>query len=294
MKNTNHRPGAPRYAGSRASWHPVQREDALHRGAYSINDSEESILELLQRTRESLFRLWVAARYQFHRRTFGIFRPVSASWLKSGLVIAGVYFVFFAGQGDALTLDAPFSLVAEEGAGSSETFNWAAAVSMQEPSGNPFAPASPADLRRKEVDKYIGRFTNVAVAEMDKFGVPASILMAQGIIESRCGQSTLATRVNNHFGIKCFSKKCQKGHCTNFEDDHHKDFFRMYASAWESWRDHTRLLSEGRYKKLHKLGKDYAAWARGLKEAGYATDSDYDDKLIGIIQRYELHKLDDL
>lgn len=149
------------------------------------------------------------------------------------------------------------------------------------------------DTAEERRDKnYIRRFKDVAIAEMEKSGMPASVKMAQALIESQAGTSKLATRNNNHFGIKCFSKSCKKGHCSNFSDDHHKDFFRNYASAWESWRSHTNLVMQGKYKALLKHGKDYRAWARGLKELGYATDTRYDEKVIGYIERYHLKELD--
>ena len=90
---------------------------------------------------------------------------------------------------------------------------------------------------------------------MEKYGIPASISLAQGLIESRAGSSKLAVNNNNHFGIKCFSRHCRKGHCTNFTDDTHKDFFRKFPSPWESWRAHSQLLSSGRYTKLRKNGR---------------------------------------
>ena len=159
---------------------------------------------------------------------------------------------------------------------------------------NPFAPVDSDNLNALETKAYIRRFSKIAVTEMHKFGVPASIKMAQGIIESRNGKSRLAKSNQNHFGIKCFSKRCAKGHCANFNDDHHKDFFRKYGSAWESWRAHSKLLSSGRYKKLQKYGIDYHQWAKGLKQIGYATDRSYDKKLINTIEKYKLYVLDEL
>ena len=147
--------------------------------------------------------------------------------------------------------------------------------------------------KRKKQLAYVKRFKKVAQAEMEKFGIPASITLAQGLIESNCGESRLATSNNNHFGIKCFSRKCRKGHCSNFTDDSHKDFFRKYKSAWESYRSHSYLLQADRYKPLKKLSKtDYKAWAKGLKKAGYATDKHYADKLIQLIQDLDLQKYD--
>ncbi len=140
---------------------------------------------------------------------------------------------------------------------------------------------------------YVRRFAHVARAEMEEFGIPASITLAQGLLESQAGKSPLAKEANNHFGIKCFSKKCKKGHCRNFSDDHHKDFFRKYPSAWESYRAHSLFLQKDRYKHLLNLDKtDYRSWAFGLKKAGYATDPKYPQKLIRLIEGLELTKYD--
>ena len=128
---------------------------------------------------------------------------------------------------------------------------------------------------------------------MRKYGIPASITLAQGLIETNAGDSRLAKQNNNHFGMKCFSKKCGKGHCSNFTDDTHKDFFRKYKSSWESYRAHSQLLIGRRYKHLKKLGnKNYKGWAKGLKKAGYATDRRYAEKLINIIDELKLYRFD--
>jgi flagellum-specific peptidoglycan hydrolase FlgJ len=157
------------------------------------------------------------------------------------------------------------------------------------------SPAAPEDLKAPDVKSYIETFSRASIAEMDKFGIPASITMAQAIIESRSGTSVLAVRNNNHFGIKCFSKSCPNGHCSNHTDDHHKDFFRIYNSKEGSWRAHSEfLVNQARYKGLLKYGKNYKLWALKLREFGYATDPTYEKKLIGIIEKYELYKLDDL
>lgn len=155
------------------------------------------------------------------------------------------------------------------------------------------APADPEDLVPNTTEAYIKKYSEIARTEMEKYGIPASISMGQAIIESRAGQSLLAIKCKNHFGIKCWSKK-HMGCCMKFKDDNNNDSFRHFEkSAWESWRAHSKLLSSGRYKDLHKYEKDYRAWARGLKAVGYATDRNYAAKLIGIIERYDLQKLDD-
>jgi len=147
--------------------------------------------------------------------------------------------------------------------------------------------------KRKKQETYVKRFALVAKAEMEKYGIPASIILAQGLIETNAGESKLSVRNNNHFGMKCFSKKCRKGHCSNFTDDSHKDFFRKYKSAWESYRAHSHLLNAKRYRHLKKLGtKDYKGWAKGLRKAGYATDKRYAEKLINLIETLRLDKFD--
>ncbi len=143
------------------------------------------------------------------------------------------------------------------------------------------------------VHAYIDRFAQVARAEQLRFGIPASIKMAQAILESNAGRSGLAVNHNNHFGIKCMSRSCTKGHCTNHADDHHKDFFVNYQSAWQSWRAHSELLLLPRYSSLFEHdSRDYVIWAKGLQAAGYATDPAYATKLIDIIERHQLWILD--
>ena len=155
------------------------------------------------------------------------------------------------------------------------------------------APLSFAPGTDAQQAAYVRRFGKVAIQEMKRYGIPASITLAQGILETKAGTSPLATRNNNHFGIKCFSKACTKGHCSNFEDDTHKDFFRRYPTAWASFRSHSKLLQADRYKRLFRLDpKDYKGWARGLAAAGYATDPRYGEKLIRIIEGLDLQRLD--
>lgn len=148
-------------------------------------------------------------------------------------------------------------------------------------------------IKKKKCRDYINRFSPIAIEEMKKYGVPASITLAQGLLESNVGDSKLAVRNNNHFGIKCFSTNCVKGHCSNYTDDSHKDFFRIYKSDWESYRAHSQFLQRPRYEGLKKYGsKNYKKWAHGLKKAGYATDKKYAYKLIDIIQKLDLDRFD--
>ena len=151
-----------------------------------------------------------------------------------------------------------------------------------------------AKIRRQK--RYIAAHEEFALTEMDRYGIPASITLAQGLLESDAGDSRLALKNNNHFGIKCFSKTCKKGHCSNFTDDTHKDFFRIYSNVWESYRAHSKLLSSSRYRHLlaHHPGEEgtYRDWAYGLQKAGYATDPRYAEKLIQLIEQLKLYQMD--
>ncbi len=157
-------------------------------------------------------------------------------------------------------------------------------------------PSLPADeeAKRRQQETYVQQYAHIAQAEMEKFGIPASITLAQGLLETNAGASPLVTTANNHFGIKCFSKSCSKGHCRNYSDDSHKDFFRIFPSAWASYRAHSTLLQKPRYQSLFELSSsDYKGWAAGLKRAGYATDPHYAAKLVNLIETLDLHRFDE-
>jgi LysM repeat protein len=138
---------------------------------------------------------------------------------------------------------------------------------------------------------YIDAFKGVAIEEMNRYGIPASITLAQGIIESGSGNSSLAKFANNHFGIKCTSE--WKGKAYYKDDDKSNDCFRVYKDARESYKDHSEFLKRKRYSALFELDKnDYVNWAKGLKQAGYATNPRYPDMLINTIEKYQLHQYD--
>lgn len=141
---------------------------------------------------------------------------------------------------------------------------------------------------------YIGTYKNIAIDKMEKYKIPASITLAQGILESGNGLSTLAKKSNNHFGIKCHSG--WKGKKVYHDDDKKGECFRKYPTPEGSFNDHSIFLTgRGRYEFLFDLKPDdYKAWAKGLKKAGYATDRKYPKKLISFIETFELYKYDDL
>ncbi|MAN59497.1 MAG: N-acetylmuramidase [Flavobacteriaceae bacterium] len=152
----------------------------------------------------------------------------------------------------------------------------------------PPANASYAEI----VANYIDNYSGIAQEEMLQYGIPASITMAQGILESGAGRGALTMKGNNHFGIKCHKE--WTGERVYHDDDELQECFRKYKDPKYSFRDHSLFLTQrSRYQDLFKLSKtDYKGWARGLKKAGYATDPRYPEKLISIIERYNLAVLD--
>ena len=146
--------------------------------------------------------------------------------------------------------------------------------------------------RYKVYEDYIDKYSNIAVQHMRKYNIPASITLAQGLLESGAGMSDLTKRSNNHFGIKCH--RSWTGGRVYAKDDTPNDCFRKYRHAEESFDDHSLFLVNGaRYKFLFNLSPtDYRGWARGLQKSGYATDRAYANKLIKLIEDYELYRFD--
>jgi LysM repeat protein len=142
-------------------------------------------------------------------------------------------------------------------------------------------------------EAYITKYADIAVEQMKKHNIPASITLAQGVLESRSGNSDLTQVSNNHFGIKCHRN--WEGARTYYDDDRKGECFRVYDNSSNSYDDHSQfLVSKKRYANLFKLNQgDYKGWAKGLKKAGYATDKSYPQKLIAIIEKYELYKYDE-
>ncbi|BAO55664.1 glucosaminidase domain-containing protein [Nonlabens marinus] len=145
---------------------------------------------------------------------------------------------------------------------------------------------------KDDVAAYIDLFAADAMKEMQLYKIPASITLAQGILESGSGKGRLAVEANNHFGVKCHTG--WNGGKIYHDDDASQECFRKYKDASYSYRDHSLFLTErSRYQNLFRLkSDDYRGWARGLKDAGYATDRKYPDKLISLIERYDLAKYD--
>jgi LysM repeat protein len=153
-------------------------------------------------------------------------------------------------------------------------------------------PPASATYTSGSAEAYLSRYKDIAISEMRRTGVPASIKLAQGIIESNYGRSTLAREANNHFGIKCHND--WRGPTIRHNDDKRNECFRRYRTPEESFYDHSDFLKRGsRYSFLFHLDPtDYRGWASGLKKAGYATNPHYDNMLIRKIEELNLHQYD--
>ena len=151
----------------------------------------------------------------------------------------------------------------------------------------------PSKKKSQTFVDYIDKYSSLAIKHKDKYKIPASITLAQGILESGAGLSALAKSSNNHFGIKCHSD--WTGERVYFKDDGPNDCFRKYNAVDESFEDHSKFLTQrSRYAILFTYSiTDYTSWAKGLQTCGYATDKGYANRLIQIIEDYELYKYDE-
>jgi len=155
-----------------------------------------------------------------------------------------------------------------------------------------FAVGAQAQRRNSRYVEYINKYSDLAVEQMKLHKIPASITLAQGLLESGAGYSQLARKSNNHFGIKCGGS--WRGRSVRHDDDARNECFRAYSNPRDSYEEHSEFLRRGaRYAFLFKLDiTDYKGWARGLKKAGYATDPSYANRLITIIEDYDLYRYD--
>ncbi len=150
--------------------------------------------------------------------------------------------------------------------------------------------AASAQYRNADYDAYIEKYALTAIEQMQRYRIPASITLAQGLLESAAGKSELARKGNNHFGIKCHDWQGRKQYR---DDDAQNECFRCYNNASESYEDHSRFLLKPRYSRLFSYSiTDYKSWAKGLKACGYATSPTYAENLISIIERYQLYAYD--
>ena len=207
-------------------------------------------------------------------------------WFRVALVLIFIYAFFQKDLQFNINLGAPNILSEEEAHSSSKLMvgNFAKEASYTSPK------PSTTNLRNEAVKNYIARFKKVAVVEMDKFDIPASIKMGQALLASHAGKNSLAIQYNNHFAITCNDEV----NCENFQVGNTSARVRTYQSAWESWRNHSQLLSNSKYAHLKAYKKNYKKWANGLEGAGFSQANNYSEQLIQVIEQYQLYQLDHL
>lgn len=262
----------------------------MDKGYEFAQQHNPELAELLKQVFAILMKPLIALRAKLYRTFLKPFKKLEEKNIpvfRIGVVCLICALIYSKNISFALSIGNPLASNGIDGSTVSNSEDDGYAMSVNE-----YAPVGVDGLKERTAEQYIKRYKKLAITEMEKFGIPASITLGQALIESRAGNSRLARENNNHFGVKCFSKKCKKGHCTNHKDDHHKDFFRSYESVWESYRNHSQFLQKGRYSDLKNHGKNYKKWAAGLKKAGYATDKKYDKKLISVIERHKLYQYD--
>ena len=211
-------------------------------------------------------KLWVALRYQFHRLTAGAFSNIRLPWYKIALVAIVLLIVTKKDIQFSINMKAPLSALSSGGESGSQ-MSLAQPIALWQQENGPAG----YQIDEQKAQAYIKRFSKVAASEMEKFGIPASVKMAQALLESAAGEHPRARQANNHFGLPL--------------DGQH------YDSAWENWRSHSLLLQR-EYPSLFQAESDYKQWARALEKSAYSNDRHYGDKLIELIDKFQLYHLD--
>jgi flagellum-specific peptidoglycan hydrolase FlgJ len=239
---------------------------------------EINLALILRHLWRGLCKLFVAVRYTIHKASGGMDFRMKLPWFKLGLAALAVFILTKKDIQFSINMKAPLAGIFGQSTSSGSAVNTTQRMSVVQPisfseSTRVSAKVAAADDLDVNVAKdYIKRFRKVAIVEMRKFGIPASIKMGQGLLESMAGQSASAVNDNNHFGPA-------------FDRD-------QFDSAWENWRAHSLLLQR-QFKDLSSAGTNYRSWAEGLQKQGYSNDSKYAEKLIEVIERYQLYLLDE-
>lgn len=239
----------------------------MRRGSDGNFLADITLGDILHKLWVGFSKLLIALKYQFHRLTAGIFTNIRLPWYKIAFIAIVLLIVTKKDIQFSINMKAPLAGLSEAAANGSQ-MNLAQPISLRQTTE---AEATPLQVDEQKAHGYIRRFSKVAAAEMEKFGIPASVKMAQGLLESLAGEHPQARQANNHFGFPL------AGH--------------QYNSAWENWRAHSLLLSN-EYPGLFKAGQNYKQWARALEQSGYTNDSQYAQKLIELIEKFQLYNLD--
>lgn len=234
---------------------------------------------LFRKLMQSMKRLITVLQFCFHRLTFGAFNRYKLSWFQLAVLAFAVFIFFKKDFHFQVRMKSPVAnSTATPASSDAEHMSLASSIpwlnsssSASKETGIPLP-----QLNATKVESYIKRFAKVAIMEQEKFGIPASIKMAQGLLESQAGQSSLAKQTNNHFG-KVFSSE-------------------SFGTAWESWRAHSQMMTHenSQYRSLLRYGKDYKSWAAGLESMHYSDYANYGKAIVELIEEYEMFRLDNM
>lgn len=252
-----------------------QGRKQVQKESFSPDYQPITLGELYDRLMAGLAKILVAIKFHFYRLPIPGLSHYRVSWFKLGLLGILIFILTKKDIQFSVNMKAPFgnSSVAEAPASDadSEEMSLAQSVSLKKGKKKKSTELA-AELDEAQVSAYIERFKKLATIEMDKYGIPASIKLGQAILESQAGQHPETRHNNNHFG-------------TPFKNE-------VFGNAWESWRAHSELLFD-EFRSLFENGYDYREWAKAIQRSEYTTDADYGDKLINIIEKYQLYQLDE-
>lgn len=234
---------------------------------------------LFRKLMQSVKRIMTVLQFYFHRLTFGTFSQYRVSWFQLAVIAFAVFIFFKKDFHFQVRMKSPVADNTDTSASSNaEHMSLAPSIPWLNStnSTNQEAGIPSPQLDAIQIESYIKRFAKVAIMEQEKFGIPASIKMAQGLLESQAGKSSLAQQTNNHFG-KVFSNE-------------------SFGTAWESWRAHSQMMTHenSKYRSLLRYGKDYKSWAAGLESLHYSDYANYGQALVELIEEYEMFRLDNM
>ena len=252
---------------------PYVQHKGIRYGLEIMESKTPSLFQLVQAIIITIGKPIMAIRAGFYKVTGGYFSKTNIPWFKITMLLIVSYVLSYKNFNLNLNLNSP----------PTENTPEYTAMSISR-SLSPILSASFDDLANK---KYIKQYQQLAIQEMNVFGIPASIKLGQALLESEAGDSFQAKELNNHFNLTCAVG--QNSSCVETETGSYKAFNDVY----DSWRTHSKYLVTNEYATLRQsAGYDYKLWAAGLKKLRYSTDKDYGEKLIGIIEYYELYRFD--
>lgn len=279
-KNTPNRFG--HRSGSEQNRHAFNQKKDIQTYIPFKHLEEIDLFELIKNLFLGINKLFVYLKYKFLKHSFGLFETNQVPWLKIGFVVLALFVLFKKDMQFSVNMQAPNETITQQEMENGKVVRTNNYEEFGLGASLPFIKTSEkkskslkniaVDLDEAAVINYVKRFNKTAKEEMEKYGIPASIKLAQGILESQANQDAKTQKTNNHFGQAMNAQ--------------------AYNNAWENWRAHSIFLTQSGFRKLLTYQKDVEKWAEGLEALGYSTDKDYAEKLMWIIMQYDLVHFD--